>query len=134
VADIPVSQGLPALKIELRFSWTENKRAIRFDSAFVTKDARKPYTSGMYAWDAALGKLIILYVGDGGEVVQGTITPEGNTLVNELKMTDLSGKTSPVQVRLTKEGSDVFQNAIFLMKNNEWTPFISVKYVRQPQG
>ncbi len=46
-------------------------------------------------------------------------------------VTELSGKTYPVQVRLTKLGADVFENAIFLMKNTKWVPFVTVKYVRQ---
>ncbi len=131
VADIPVPQGRPPLKIELRFSWSENKRAIRFDSAFVSEDRRKPYTSGLYAWDGAKGKLVIFYVGDGGEIVQGTITPNGDTLVNDLTATDPSGKVSPLKVELTMLSPDAFENAIFVMKDGDWTSLLTVKYVRQ---
>ncbi len=71
MGEIPVLEGKVPLKIELRFSWTENHQAIRFDSAFVTKDQRKPYTSGLYAWDGAKGKLVIFYVNDDGDVTGG---------------------------------------------------------------
>jgi hypothetical protein len=131
IGSLPVPAGKPPVQIELTFSWTENHRAIRFDSAFVGKDKRQPYTSGLYAWDGAKGKLVIFYVSNAGELTEGVITPEGDTLVNELTVTEPGGTTYPVKVRLTKAGPDVFTNEIFLMKDKEWAPFVTVKYERQ---
>src|ERR1019366_6547528 len=127
VGDVPVPKGAAPLKLELRFAWTENHRAIHFDSAFVGSK-RTPYTSGLYAWDGAKGKLVIFYVDGGGDLTEGVITPEGSdTLVNELLVTEPTGKTYPVRVRLTKVGTEVFNNAIFLMKDKEWAPFVAVR-------
>jgi len=131
VGDVPVPKGATPLKLEARFVWTENHRAIHFESVFVTSTKRTPYTSGLYAWDGAKGKLVIFYVNNDGDLTEGVIVPEGETLVNDLTVTEPSGKTYPVRVRLTKVGDDGFNNAIFLLKNNEWVPFVTVKYERQ---
>jgi len=131
IGAVPVPEGRPPLKIELQFTWTENHQAIRFDSAFVGNAKRKPYTSGLYAWDGTKGKLVIFYVDNQGDLTEGTIRSEGATLVNELTLTEPNGKTNPLQVRLTMVGTDVFTNEIFLMKDGAWAPFVTVKYVRQ---
>jgi len=127
----PAKDGAPALHIELRMAWTENRQGLRFDSTFVQGDKRRPYTSGLYAWDAARQKIIILYVDGEGSLTQGTVTPEGDTLVHELTVTEASAKTYPVLVRLQKSGPDVFINNILLQKDGKWAPFVSVRYERK---
>ena len=131
VGDVPVAKGAPPLKLEARFAWTENQRAIHFESVFVTSTKRAPYTDGLYAWDGAKGKLVIFYVNNDGDLTEGVITPEGGAMVNELTVTEPSGKTYPVRVRLTMVGPDVFTNEIFLMKDKAWAPFVTVRYERQ---
>jgi hypothetical protein len=131
IGPVPVPAGKAPMVIELRFEWAENKQAIRFDSAFVSGDKKKPYTSGMYGWNAAKGKITIYYMDSGGNLTEGDITPEDGVLVNELQSTDPKGKVTPIRVRLTKVGDNAFTNDIYLQKDGAWAPFVNVRYERK---
>ena len=131
VASVPTPAGNPPVKIELHFDWTENRQAIRFDSAFVSGDKKRPYTSGLYGWNAAKGKIAIFYMDSGGSLTEGDIGLEDGVLVNELRSTELSGKVSPIRVFLTKLGEDAFTNDIYVQKDGAWAPFVKVRYERQ---
>ena len=129
VGDLPPQGNVP-MKIELRFAWAENRQAVRFDSNFVQGDKRSPYTSGLYVWNPAKGRIGIVYTDFSGSLTEGTITREGEVLVNDLLVTHPDGKSEPVRVRLTKSGPDAFTNEIFVEKNGAWAPFVTVHYVR----
>ena len=129
VGDLPPQGDVP-MKIELRFSWAENRQAVRFDSNFVQGEKRTPYTSGLYVWNPAREKIGITYTDFSGSLTEGTITREGVVLVNDLMVTHPDGKSEPVRVRLTKAGTDAFTNEIFVEKNGAWVPFVTVRYVR----
>jgi hypothetical protein len=131
VGDVPVPKDAAPLKLEARFAWTENRQGVSFDSVFVRGDKRAPYTSGLYAWDGGKGKIMIFYVSNDGDLTEGVITPDHGALLNDLKVTEPSGKTYPVQVRLTMVGTDVFTNEIFVQKDGVWAPFVTVRYQRR---
>jgi hypothetical protein len=130
---LPADPDGSVLKIEMRFTWAENKQAVRFDSSFVKGDKRAPYSSGLYAWNAAKKKLVIVYTDSSGSLSEGTIAPEGDALVHDLTVTSRTGATDSVQARLTKSGNDVFTNAIFVQKDGAWNKIVEVRYERQKQ-
>jgi hypothetical protein len=128
--DLPREKDGPEMKIELRFTWAENKRALRFDSFFVQGDKRSPYTSGMYGWNPATKKFVIFYTDNSGSLVEGPVTPVGDMLVHELTIIDAKGKVDTALVRLARESADAFTNTIYLRKNDAWEKFVEVHYVR----
>jgi hypothetical protein len=132
VATLPAGKDGVPIHIELRLAWAENKQGVRYDSAFVKGDKRAPYTSGMYAWNAAKGKLAIFYTDSHGGLAIGDITQEDNVLVHNFTVTGLDGTVETVRVRLTKVSADVFTNGIFVMKDDAWTKVVEVRYERQP--
>ncbi len=132
VGSLPPPKSGPATQIELRFEWAENKQAIRFDSSFVQGEKRRAYTSGMYGWNAAKGKITIYYMDSSGSLTEGDITIEDGVLVNELQSTDAKGKVTPIRVKLTKIGDNAFTNDIYLQKDGAWAPFVNVRYERKP--
>jgi hypothetical protein len=131
VATLPAGKDGVPVHIELRMTWAENKQGIRYDSAFVKGDKRAPYTSGMYAWNAAKGKLAIFYTDSHGGLAIGDITQEDNVLIHNFTVTGLDGTVETVRVRLTKASADVFTNEIFVQKDNLWTKVVEVRYDRQ---
>jgi hypothetical protein len=125
----PQKDGIP-LRIELRFAWAENKQGMRFDSSFVKGEKRAPYTSGMYAWNAAKGKLVIFYTDSSASLSEGTIVQEENVLVHDFTVSNKDGTIDTARVRLTKVNADVFTNEIFLLKNDAWVKIVEVRYER----
>jgi hypothetical protein len=130
IAALPPQKDQPPLRLELRFAWNENKQGVRFDSAWLAGEKRAPYTSGMYAWNAAKKSLIMFYTDSGGSLTEGTVAPEGNVLAHELTLANKDGSVDNVRVRLTKLGTDAFTNEIFVEKNGEWKKIVEVRYER----
>jgi hypothetical protein len=131
-ASVPVPAGKPPMRIEARFEWSVNRSAIRFDSVFVSEGRRAPYSSGLYAWNAASRRIEVVYTDADGSLTKGSIRQEDGVLVNDLVETAPDGKETPIRVRLTRIGDNLFENAIFVPKDGRWAPLVTVTYRRAP--
>jgi hypothetical protein len=117
--------------IELHFAWTENKRGIRFASAIVNGKRRAPYVSGMYAWNAAKGKLEMFYTDSGGSLTEGVAVPDGDALIEDLTETNSDKSVDTVRVKMTKVDDDTFTNEIFILEGGSYGKIAEVRYERQ---
>jgi hypothetical protein len=117
--------------IELHFAWAENKRGVRFASAIVNGKRRAPYVSGMYAWNAAKGKLEIFYTDSGGSLAEGLATQDGDALVEDLIETNSDKSVDTVRVKMTKIDDDTFTNEIFILEAGNYGKIAEVRYERQ---
>ena len=131
VAKFPPQKDQPTMRLELRFAWNENKQGLHFDSTWFFNDKPAPYTSGMYAWNAAKRSLVMFYTDSSGALTEGAVAVEGNVLAHDLTLTNKNGTVENIRVRLTKLGSDAFTNEIFTHKDGAWTKFVDVKYERR---
>jgi hypothetical protein len=118
--------------IDLHFAWAENRHGVRFASTIVKGNRRVPYVSGMYAWNAAKQKLEIFYTDSTGSLTEGTVTQEGNSLIQELTESNSDGTIDSVRVRLTKVDDDVFTNEISLLADGNYAKIAEVRYEREP--
>ena len=129
-AEIPSqTSGLPA-RIEMHFSWLENKQGLRFDSLFVQGNKSAPYTSGMYVWNAVKQKLQIVYTDSTGNLTEGIVTQDDNVLVHDLTVNTRDATVESVRSRLTKVEANLFTNEIFIFKNKAWSKIVEAKYQR----
>jgi len=131
VAKFPPQKDQPTMRLELRFAWNENKQGLHFDSTWFFDDKPAPYTSGMYAWNAAKKSLVMFYTDSGGALTEGAVAVEGNVLAHELTLTNKTGTVENIRVRLTKIGGNTFTNEIFTQKDGAWTKFVEAKYERR---
>ena len=131
VGNFPPQKDQPTMRLELRFAWNENKQGLHFDSTWFFNDKPAPYTSGMYAWNAAKKSLVMFYTDSSGALTEGTVAVEGNVLSHELKLTNKTGTVENIRVRLTKISGDAFTNEIFTQKDGAWAKFVEVKYERR---
>jgi hypothetical protein len=131
VATLPPQKDGSTIGIELRLVWNENKQGVHFDSTWLVGDKRAPYTSGMYAWNAAKKSLVIYYTDSSGSLTEGSVTREGNVLAHEMTVTNKDGSIDRVRTRLSKLGGDAFTNEIFVEKDGAWTKFVEVRYKRR---
>jgi hypothetical protein len=131
---LPAGKDGVARSIELHFAWTENRHGIRFASAIDNGTKRAPYVSGMYAWNAAKGKLEMFYTDASGSLVEGVVTQDGDVLVHDLTETNSDGTVDKVRVRLTKNDDDTFTNEIFILADGTYGKIAEVKYERAPDA
>ena len=128
--ELPAAANGEKTSIEMRCDWTPNHQAIRFDSAFVRASQPAPYTSGMYCWNAAKDQIVFTYCDAEGNLTEGVVFQETNTLRHEFTITDRQGKTEKARAIITPHLPDNYSNEIFVEKDGAWQKIANVSYRR----
>jgi hypothetical protein len=128
---LPPGPGGQKVEIEMKADWAPNKHGIRFDSFYVVDGKKSPYTSGLYAWNAARKQLVCVYSDVEDGFIEGNVTIEQGALVHNLTVTERNGLESKVRARIIPEGQKAYLSEIFLLKEgNRWEKFVTVHYER----
>jgi hypothetical protein len=128
-AKLPHSPDGKKMSIHARFTWSENRQAIRISNQFVIDGKPTPYIDGLYFWNPEKQAIMFLYCDSKGSLYEGTVRPEGNTLVHEFQETHPDGKIDPLLARVTPHGTESWDNAIFARKESALTPLVQVQYL-----
>src|SRR6266513_2055453 len=120
-AKLPDSPEGKKKKIHARFTWTQNRQAIRISNELVTDEKASPYIDGLYAWDPQQRVIVFWYVGAEGSLTKGSVKMEDGKLVHEFQETQPDGKTAEFVARVTPHGNEAWDNEIFARKANDLT-------------
>jgi hypothetical protein len=127
-AKLPDSPEGKKKKIHARFTWTQNRQAIRISNELVIDGKASPYIDGLYAWDPQQRVIAFWYVDAKGSLTKGTVKMEEGKLVHEFQEIESDGRTADYVSRVTPHGSDAWDNEIFARKGNGLTPLVKVRY------
>ena len=130
--DLPSGTNDMKLGIEARFEWTGNHQGIRFESAWVTGDKRRPYCSGMYVWNPEKRQIEVVYTDSKGGLVEGTLELVGDVRQSNLKLVDKTGREQTLQANMTHPDATTFVNAIQMKVDGGWQKLVTVRYDRSP--
>jgi hypothetical protein len=127
-AKLPDSPDRKKKKIHARFTWTQNRQAIRISNELVTDGKANHYIDGLYAWDPQQRVIVFWYVDAKGSLTKGTVRLEDRKLIHEFQETEPDGKTAEYVARVTPHGDQSWDNEIFARKANGLTPLVKVRY------
>jgi hypothetical protein len=127
-AKLPDSPEGKKKKIHARFTWAQNRQAIRISNELVTDGKASPYIDGLYAWDPQQRVIVFWYVDAKGSLTKGTVKMEEGKLVHEFQEIEPDGRTADYVSRVTPHGSEAWDNEIFARKGNGLTPLVKVRY------
>ena len=127
-AQLPDSPDGKKKKIHARFTWAQNHQAIRISNELVTDGKASPYIDGLYAWDPHERIIVFWYVDAKGGLTKGTVKLEEGKLVHQLQETESDGATADYVARVTRHGTEAWDNEIFAQKGNALTPMVKVRY------
>jgi len=127
-AKLPDSPEGKKKKIHARFTWTQNRQAIRISNELVTDGKASPYIDGLYAWDPQQRVIVFWYASAEGSLTKGTVRMKDGKLVHEFQETQPDGKTAEFVARVTPHGNEGWDNEIFARKANDLTPLVKVRY------
>jgi len=127
-AKLPDSPEGKEEKIHARFTWTQNRQAIRISNEFVTHGKASPYIDGLYAWDPQQRVIVFWYVGAEGSLTKGSVKMQDGKLVHEFQEIQPDGKTAEFVARVTPHGNEAWDNEIFARKANGLTALVKVRY------
>ena len=127
-AKLPDSPDGKKKKIHARFTWTQNRQAVRISNELITDGRASPYVDGLYAWDPQQRVIAFWYVDAKGGLTKGTVKLEDGKLVHEFQETEPDGKTAEYVARVTPHGDQSWDNEIFARKANNLTLLVNVRY------
>jgi hypothetical protein len=127
-AKLPDSPEGKKKKIHARFTWAQNRQAIRISNEMVVDGKPTPYIDGMYAWDPQQGAIVFWYVDAKGGLTKGTVKIEDGKLVHEFQEIEPDGKTADYVARVTPHGNEAWDNEVFARKGDSLTPLVKVRY------
>jgi hypothetical protein len=127
-ARLPDSPEGKKKKIHARFTWTQNRQAIRISNELVIDGKASPYIDGLYAWDPQQHVIVFWYVDAKGSLTKGTVKMEEGKLVHEFQEIESDGRTADYVSRVTPHGNEAWDNEIFARKGNDLTPLVKVRY------
>lgn len=128
-AKLPDSPDGKKMSIHARFTWAENRQAIRISNQFVIDGKPTPYIDGLYAWNPEKHTIMFLYSDAQGGLYEGTVRIEDEKLVHEFQEIHADGKIDALLARVTPHGTDSWDNAIFARKNGALIPLVQVQYL-----
>jgi hypothetical protein len=131
-AKLPDSPDGKKMSIHARFTWAENRQAIRISNQFVIDGKPTPYIDGLYFWNPEKRAIMFVYSNAEGGLFEGTVRLEGDKLVHEFQEIHPNGKIDPLLARVTPHGTDSWDNAIFARKDGALTPLVQVQYLPAP--
>lgn len=127
-AKLPDSPDGKKKKIHARFTWAQNRQAIRISNELVTDGKAAPYIDGLYAWDPREHVIVFWYVDANGSLTKGTVKLKEGKLVHEFQEIQSDGTTAEYVARVTPHGTEAWENEIFARKGNGLTPLVRVRY------
>jgi hypothetical protein len=131
-AKLPDSPDGKKMSIHARFTWAENRQAIRISNQFVIDGKPTPYIDGLYFWNPEKRVIMFVYSNAEGGLFEGTVRLEEGKLVHEFQEIHADGKIDALLARVTPHGTESWDNAIFARKDGALTPLVQVKYLPSP--
>jgi hypothetical protein len=128
-AKLPDSPDGKKMSIHARFTWAENRQAIRISNQFVIDGKPMPYIDGVYFWNPEKRAIMFVYSDAKGSLYQGTVRLEEGKLVHEFQEIHPDGKIDALLARVTPHGTESWDNAIFARKDGTLTPLVQVQYL-----
>ena len=128
-AKLPDSPDGKKMSIHARFTWAENRQAIRISNQFVIDGKPAPYIDGLYFWNPEKRTIMFLYSDAKGSLYEGTVRLEEGKLVHEFQEIHPDGKIDLLLARVTPHGTESWDNAIFARKDGALTPLVQVQYL-----
>ena len=131
-AKLPDSPDGKKMHIHARFTWAENRQAIRISNQFVIDGKPSPYIDGLYYWNPEKHAIMFVYSDAKGSLSLGTVRIEGDKMVHDFQEIHPDGKIDSLVAQVTPHGADSWDNAIFARKNGALTPLVQVQYLPAP--
>jgi len=131
-AKLPDSPDGKKKRIHARFTWAQNSQAIRISNEMVTDGKAAPYIDGLYAWDPQQRVIVFWYVDAKGGLSKGTVKMEEGRLVHEFQEIESEGTTAEYIARVTRHGTEAWDNEILARKGSSLTPLVKVRYEAVP--
>ena len=127
------SKMAPGLKIETRYSWSDNGAYIRFTTHFVNEKGTMKNYDGQFYWDAEPAGLRVWYMDARNHITQGPVEVEGDLMQIAFRAEDFQGKMADLRVQLARKTNDHYTWTLEEKQPAGWDQLASLEYLRMPE-
>jgi predicted enzyme related to lactoylglutathione lyase len=116
--------------IETRYTWSDNKAFLRFNTHFISEKGTKNQYDGNFYFDPARKSLNMWYADSENTIYQGPISVAGDTLTFDFRGEDFEGKMSDLRVRLNRKSDSLYNWTLFERDGDKWKQLATLDYLR----
>jgi hypothetical protein len=122
--------GPEMVRIETRYTWSDNMAFIRFTTHFVMKASTLKNYDGQFFWSPASHSLRMWYMDARNELTEGSIAVDGDTFRFDFSGTNFEDKPAELRVLLLRKGNDLYTWQLQEKASEGWKEMAKLDYAR----
>ena len=126
------SLGQGKMRIETRYTWSDNSSFIRFNTHFITdRGELKNYDGNLY-WDPAKKALAIWYMSASNAITEGPIAIDGDLWQVTFEGEDFENKSATLRVDVLRKTNNQYRWTLTEKQGDAWKQLATLVYDRNP--
>ena len=124
--------GQGKMRIETRYTWSDNGAFIRFNTHFITdRGELKNYDGNLY-WDPTKKGLAIWYMSASNAITEGPIVIDGDLWQVTFQGEDFDAKPATLRVDVVRKTNNQYRWTLTEKQGDAWKQLATLVYDRNP--
>lgn len=120
----------PGLRIETRYTWSDNSAYIRFTTHFVSPQGTLKNYDGQFFWNPEQSALAMWYMDARNHITQGAVRVDGDVTQLSFRAEDFEGNKADLRVLVTRKTNDDYTWTLEEKQASGWGQLASLEYLR----
>jgi hypothetical protein len=125
----PPSGG--SVTVEATFTWAPHRQALTYSLLKRSANGVQPGLVGLCGWHPAKKALVLLEIGENGNLTEGTLRADGARISYDETIYAGDGSALPVRAEAIRESDDRFVFRAYVEKDGAWTRAFEALYRRR---
>ena len=96
------------VRIETRYTWSDNGAFVRFNTHFVMKEGTLKNYDGQFFWNPSTKSLRMWYMDARNEITEGSVSVDGDHFEFDFTGENFEGKPAELRVLLSRRSNDSY--------------------------
>ena len=118
------------MRIETRYTWSDNGAYIRFTTHFVSPQGTLKNYDGHFYWDPEQSSLAMWYMDARNHITQGAVAVDGAVTQFTFRGQDFEGKMADLRVLVAKKSNDDYTWTLEEKQATGWGQLAGLEYLR----
>jgi len=127
------SKMAPGLRIETRYTWSDNGAYIRFNTHFVSEKGTLKNYDGQFYWNPEPAGMAMWYMDARNHITQGPVAVEGDVTQISFRAKDFQGKMADLRAVVTRKTNDHYTWSLEEKQEQGWGQLASLEYLRSAE-
>jgi hypothetical protein len=133
-ADATPLNGQGKMRIETRYTWSDNGTFIRFNTHFITDRGELRNYDGNLYWDPTKKSLAVWYMSASNAITEGPMTIDGDLWQITFEGEDFDDKPATLRVDVLRKNSNQYRWTLTEKQGEGWKQLATLVYDRNPSS